>query len=247
MNITENLLYRDTINFLKTKWLIVCIIVLFTSSITIVLENILLLNSNVLTLLHKSKIHQYSSLLEFVNTLNFDQQKRLLFFSLKKLFSSLVGSTFLIGILTIFIQSISSKKEKFFLKLRKINLFLYMNLFLLIFIITVIVQIGLLFLIVPGIVFFSFLSLSPIILIIKKTNVIQSISSSIQISLNNFKVIFPAVMLWFLTKLLILILISNFRIIPELVLSFFLNIVLNLISSMLIIYLFRLYMLLSFP
>ncbi|XBC40987.1 MAG: YciC family protein [Buchnera aphidicola (Nurudea yanoniella)] len=247
MHITENLLYRDTINFLKIKWLAVFIISLLSSSITIILEHIFLPNANILTLLYESKINQNIPLFEFLKTLTFDQQRKLLFFLIQKLCSSLAGSAFLIGTLTIFIQSISLKKENFFLKLKNVHFFLYVNLFLLMFIITAIVQIGLIFLVIPGIICFIFLSLSPIILIIKNTNIIESIFSSIKIAFNNFKIIFPAVMLWFFSKLIILITFSNLKIIPELILLFLLNTILNLISSILVIYLFRLYMLLSFP
>ncbi|QCI23284.1 hypothetical protein D9V73_01305 [Buchnera aphidicola (Melaphis rhois)] len=243
MYITTHLLCRDTIKFLKVKWLTIFVIALFSSSITIMIDNIFVSNSNILTFFYESKMNQYYSLFDFVKALTPYQQKRLLLFSIMKLFSSLIGSTVLIGILTIFIKTIAFKKNSFLLELKKNNVFLFLNLFLLIFIITIIIQLGLMLLIIPGMMFCILLSLSPIILMTNNTTIIQSIISSTQITLYNFKIITPAIILWLLSKLVILILLSNIKIISGCILSLLLNTMTNIISSILIIYLFRFYML----
>ncbi|XBC38418.1 MAG: YciC family protein [Buchnera aphidicola (Floraphis choui)] len=243
MHITTNSLYCDTISFFKKKWLIILIITFFSSSITSILDNIFALHLNILTIFYEFKTNHYHSLFDFIQTLTPDQQRQLLLFSIIKLCSSLIGNTFLISILTIFIQFTSLKKENFFLELKRTNPYLFMSVFLLILINTIVIQLGLVLLIVPGIIFFILLSLSPIILIINNTTITKSIIDSIQITLNNFKVVSPAIIIWIFLKLIILMLLSDINIISESISFFLLSIIINLISSILIIYLFRFHML----
>ncbi|XBC37897.1 MAG: YciC family protein [Buchnera aphidicola (Meitanaphis microgallis)] len=245
MNITTNLLYHDTINFLKKKWLTTLIIVLIASSITVFLDNIFLSNSSILMIIYKSTINPNYSFFDLLQTLTLNQKKQLLFFTTEKLFSSLISNTFLIGILTIFIKSNSFSKHNFYLELKNINLLLFVNLFLLILVNTIIVQLGFMLLIAPGILFFSFFSLSPIILIINNKNIIQSMVSSVKITLQNLQIIFPAIIFWLFSKLIVLILFLHIKTIPIFIVFLLLNITINLISSVLIIYLFRFYMLSS--
>ncbi|ANF17041.1 hypothetical protein XW81_01295 [Buchnera aphidicola (Schlechtendalia chinensis)] len=245
MHITANSLYHDTINFLRKKKIIVCIIVLFASSITVTLDNILNTNSDILKIFYESKMHQYYSIFDFIKTLTLSQQKKLLFYSMMKLFSSLVGTTVLIGILEIFIKSLSFKNQILSLEFKKNIPYLFINIFILMFIITTVVQLGFVFLVVPGIIAFVFFSLSPIILVCDNKTIIQSIFSSFKITFQNFKTIFPAIMLWILFKLVVLMLFLNIKIVSESFALFLLNVMINFISAALIIYLFRFYMLFS--
>ncbi|XBC44608.1 MAG: YciC family protein [Buchnera aphidicola (Schlechtendalia peitan)] len=245
MHITVNLLYRDTINFFKQKKLVIFIIIVIASSITITLDNIFDVNINVLKIFYELKNNTHYSIFDLIKTLTPHQQKQLLLSSIIKVFSSLIGTTVLIGLLTIFIKSMSFDKKDFISELKQYNLHIFINLFILMFVITTIIQLGLVLLVIPGIIAFVLLALSPIILILDHKNIIQSIISSIQITLQNFTIICPAIIQWLLSKFVILIFISDIKIFSESILLFFVNIVTNLISSILIIYLFRFYMLSS--
>ncbi|XBC43554.1 MAG: YciC family protein [Buchnera aphidicola (Meitanaphis flavogallis)] len=245
MYITANSLYRDTVNFFKTQWLTIFVIIFVSSIITAILDNFFAPTSNILMFFHESKKDQYYSLFEFIQTLTPYQQKQLLLFSIIKLISSLIGNTVLIGILITFMQYISFKNENLFLQLKPTNLFLFLNLFALILVNTVIIQIGLISLVLPGIILVILLSLSPIVLIVNNTTIIQSIASSIKITLCHAKIVFPAVILWLFLKFIVLVVLSDIKVIPEFMLLLSLNIIINFISSILVIYLFRFHMLLS--
>ncbi|AAO26983.1 hypothetical protein bbp_256 [Buchnera aphidicola str. Bp (Baizongia pistaciae)] len=244
MHITANSLFRDTIHFLRSKWPIIVTFVLLSSTITVVIDSIITPNARSLLAFYQLDIKKYHSLLDFVRTLTIDQQKLLLYASIAKSFSLLIGSTFLLGNLITFIQMTSYKKNITLSIFNNIPYKTFFKLLQLIFTTTIITQLGFLLYFIPGFTTIILFSLSPIILLIEEKTILNSIYASINITLSNFKIIVPAIIFWLCFKIFIILIISYFKFFSDFLAYFILNLCINFISSILIIYLFRCYMIL---
>ncbi|XBC39969.1 MAG: YciC family protein [Buchnera aphidicola (Chaetogeoica yunlongensis)] len=245
MHITANLLFRDTINFFKLKRSTIIIFILLSSSLTLTIDSIITPNIKFTFDLNQLNIDKYYSVLNFFKTLNLDQQKMLLLSSITRSFSLLIGNTLLLGNLIKFIQNTSCNKLTNFFASNNLSFRLFFRLMQLIFITTFITQLGFLSFVIPGMIFFIFFSLSPIILITENKTVFDSIYLSTKIIFQHFKIIIPAITFWLCLKVLIILIISHIKILSEYTELFILNLCMNFISSILIIYLFRFYMLFS--
>lgn len=243
MIITTNLLYRDTINFLKLKWFSVLNFVFLSSFLTIIIDSIFTPHIDFLSVFYSSKLQEHYSLFDFINTLTFRQKKILLIASISRALSLLIGNTFLLGNLIVFIKTISKKNNKDTSILNNMFKVPFNRVFLLLIIITLVTQLGLILFIIPGIFLLILLSISPIILLVEKKTIIDSLYSSINTVINYYKIIVPAVISWLFLKCVILFIFSYIQIFPEYIKFFLLNFCMNVISSILIIYLFRFHML----
>ena len=118
------------------------------------------------------------------------------------------------------------------------------RLLLLIFLTTLLVQLGLLLIIVPGILLAIAFSLAPVIATSDNLGAIKSMRLSARLAFANLRLLAPAVLFWLLAKAAVLLLATQFTLVSSLVAAILLNGLSNLISALLLIYLYRLYMLL---
>ncbi|VFP84403.1 UPF0259 membrane protein YciC [Candidatus Erwinia haradaeae] len=245
MLITASALYRDTGNFFRHQLLNIALIAVFTSCVMIIVSKILMPSVDEMQVFGDDlSVGVTRSLLDIVRNMSPEQQKILLRISAAGTLSSLIGNALLLGGMLSLIKFVSSGKQVSALHAFIASLPDLINLLPLTFFMMLLIQIGFMILVVPGVLLSVTLALSPIIITTEKVGVITAIYTSSQICWSHVKLIFPVVMIWILAKILILALASVLVRVPTDLAILLLNILSNFVSAVLIIYLSRLYMLL---
>ncbi|AIN47222.1 YciC family protein [Candidatus Palibaumannia cicadellinicola] len=250
MPIMATILYRDMLNFFRNKFADIILLALLTALISVLLGCYALapapVSEQILSLGNKADIEMLSeiSFKQIIEHMSIDQQIILLKTSAAGTLAGLVGNALLTGGLLTMIRFISNKRSISVLGAIVLSVRLLPRLLLLIFITTLLVQLGLLLVVVPGFLLSIAFSLSPVIATIDNLGVIRSMRASIEIAFANIRLISPAVLLSMFAKTMVLLLVTPFIICHPIFTAILLNLFSNLISSLLLIYLYRLYMLL---
>jgi len=106
---------------------------------------------------------------------------------------------------------------------------------------TLLVQLGLTLFVVPGVLIAVAVSMSPVIACTEKMGVFKSIKVSSKLAFANARLVFPAIMFWLAAKMLVLLAVSHLTMLPAMAATVVLGTLSNLISALLLIYMFRLY------
>ncbi|MFM1419975.1 YciC family protein [Yersinia enterocolitica] len=248
MPITANTLYRDSFNFLRNQLAAILLLALLTAFITVMLNQAFIPDTEQLSILSSTESDFASSgnlsITGLVAQLTPEQQIILLKVSAAATFSALVGNVLLVGGMLTLISMVSQGRRVSALQAIGISLPILPRLLLLMFIGTLLIQLGITLFIVPGIIIAVALSLSPIIVSTEKMGVFAAMKTSVKLAFANVRLIIPAMMLWIAAKLILLYLVNHLTVLPTPIASVVLSALSNLVSALLLVYLFRLYMLL---
>lgn len=244
MSFTAGSLYRDTGNFFRHQLVTIILLALLTSFITVLIGHALTPGADQLSILTEGDSGAGMSLFEMVQNMSPDQQRVLLRASAAGTFASLVGNTLLLGGMLSLIPMVSAGQRVSALRAIGQSAPFLPRLLLLVFIMTLVIQLGFMVLVVPGVILTVLLALAPVIQATEKVGVFAAMRTSIRLVWSQMKVVAPAVAVWLLAKILVLLLATSVTVLPANVASVVLNALSNLVSAILIIYLYRLYMLL---
>ncbi|MEH0832678.1 YciC family protein [Pectobacterium cacticida] len=248
MPITANTLYRDTMNFTRNQFISILMLSLLTAFIAVILSHALSPSVDELRILSSTSSDLSSSvessLMDLIQQMTPEQQSVLLKMSAASVFAELVGNVLLTGGILMLIQLVSEGQRTSALRAIGASAPFLLRLLLLILLCTLLIQLGMMLLIIPGVLFAIALSLSPVIVVTEKSGIFSAMKTSAKLAYGNMRATAPAVITWLLAKVAILLVVSKLPISSPTVLGVVLNGLSNLISAILLIYLFRLYMLL---
>ncbi|ALD15227.1 membrane protein [Buchnera aphidicola (Aphis glycines)] len=244
MFITIRELYNDTFHFVSKEIKSIFCISIISTLISVIINILIKPDMNVISIIENNRFINSYSVFDFINNMSEYEKKELLKYSIFKIIEFLSSKTFLLGSIITLITYLSNSTQKritpslmFFIKIIP-------SLFILNCITNIIIQIGFMFFIIPGIFLSILLALSPIILSFQKNTVVESIRLSISISWKYINIVGTGVLFWMFIKFISTKFLLNFHFVNKNFIFFILNVNINIFFSILIIYLFRFYMLL---
>lgn len=240
--ITVSEIKNDTYHFFSNQISSIFFISIFITFFSILINMFIQPNTQIVTIIENNKFIDTRSLLDLLYHMNIEEKNELFKYCILKIIALLINKTLLLSSVITLIFTVSKNKETTITPLTSSLFKSIPNLLVLNLITAFFVQLGFMFFVIPGVLLSMVLSLAPIILSFKENTLIESIFLSMNICWKNIKIIAPGFLFWICSKSILTIIISNMIFLNKNVLFLISNISMNLLYSLLIIYLFRFYM-----
>ncbi|KGM29653.1 UPF0259 family protein [Photorhabdus luminescens] len=251
MPITANTLYRDSFNFFKNQLLSTLTLAVLAALVTTLLGHLFIPDSEQMKLLTEAEFTFATSgkagIQELVSQMTPEQQSMIMRAGIGTIFSSMIGSVLLVGGVLTLVAAVSAGNRISSLQAIGLSASQLPKLFLLLLICTLLIQLGLMLMLVPGIILSIALALSPVIMTAERRGIFASMKISWKLAFANIRLLVPAILLWLTARLLLVFIIDRLTFIHSEMAGIILGVFNNLISAILLIYLFRLYMLIASP
>lgn len=242
MPITARTLYHDTLNFFRHQMSPLILLALVAALINVLFSHAFSPSMDELTALEDASGAGLQNMLQNMTP---EQRTTLLKFSAASSLTGLISNVILFGgVLALIPLAVQGERLS---ALRAIGASAPMlpRLLLLLFLCTLLIQLGIAVFIVPGLFLAVGLALSPVILASEQTGVIAAIRQSFRLSFANIRLVSPAIMLWLALKLALVLFAGLLAGLGPMMGGLILSTLSNIVSIWLILYLARLYLLLK--
>ncbi|MFD1091329.1 YciC family protein [Providencia vermicola] len=248
MSISANSLISDSVNFFKNQLSGLFTIVVLATAVSLVIYAMMIPNEQMIGVLAQAQNQMIESgnagLQDWILGLSEQDKSSILRVSFGLILSVTLGSLVLICGTLSYIAGMSRGEPMNATQALSASLGKAPSMFLLLVVCSLLIQLGITIMVLPGIVLAIGFSLAPAILINERTNPFSAMGKSWKMAYANWRVALPMVLIWMAAQMLVSVLLSSLQM-NHIVLngiSFLLN---NIVAAFALIYFYRLYMLVN--